>query len=76
MTNLPTRLEAAAEGSRELSDLRQIAAKGPDESLGVYLSKRVPHLAKRGWLRVSGCSDGDYVDVTEAGWAILEKADG
>ena len=53
-------------------NLESIANGAPDSKLGPFLSAAVPELKRRGWLRVRGCSDGNYVEITAAGKAALE----
>ncbi len=56
-----------------IAKLAAIVDGEPDSKLGPFLSAAVPELKRRGWLRVRGCSDGDYVEITAAGKAVLER---
>lgn len=53
--------------------LQEIANGEPDSKLSNKLNEAMPNLKKRGWIRVCGCSDGDYVQVTALGQSVLDK---
>jgi len=65
--------ESAKVLREDLSALRAIATGEPDTKLSAVLSKAVPRLRERRWISVCGCSDGDYVDVTDLGRRILDS---
>lgn len=52
--------------------LYAISAGQPDTKLSARLNRAVPELVSRGWLRVCGHSDGDYVQITKAGQQVLD----
>lgn len=56
----------------DIKALRAIASGEPDSKLSTELNDAVPHLRKRGWIRTCGCSDGDYIEITERGQKILD----
>ena len=54
--------------------LRALAMYGPDEVFHEDHQALIPPLRRAGLLTTHGCSDGDYIQFTEKGRALLANA--
>lgn len=54
-----------------LEALQAIASGDPDTKLAPEIAAAVTTLQERGLIRICGCSDGDYVEITESGRRAL-----
>lgn len=51
--------------------IRALAMYGPDEIFHEDHQALIPPLRRAGLLTTHGCSDGDYIHITEKGRALL-----